>query len=153
MNQMLKDPFVLIVPVALFAGTILLGFVARRIIFAVLRGWARRTDSQLDVILIDSLGRPMTLWIMILGLPVATQNSEIPQRYMQYIPRPLQVLWVLSFTIALSRFAGDMVRVYGSAVRGVKSVTSISQKLVQLSIMLIGIVWMLKVVFDISLEP
>ena len=63
------------------------------------------------------------------------------------------MLWGLSFTIAISHFAGNMVRFYGSAVKGVKAVTSLSQKLVQLSILLVGAMWLLKVVFDISLTP
>jgi small-conductance mechanosensitive channel len=153
MNQMFHDPFVIAVPVALLVVTILLGLLARRILFGLIRRWAKRTESQLDVLLIDTLSRPMLLWIAILGLHVATQNSEIPARYLNYIPKTLQVLWVLSFTMALSHFAGNMVRFYGSTVRGAKSVTSLSQKLVQLSITLIGIVWLLKMVFDISLEP
>jgi small-conductance mechanosensitive channel len=90
---------------------------------------------------------------VILGLHLATQNSEIPRTYLQYIPKILQVLWGLSFTIAFSRFAGNMVRFYGGAVRGVKAVTSLSQKLVQLCILILGITWLLKVVFDISLTP
>ncbi len=153
MHQMLDDPFAVAVPLALFLATILVGLVARRILFVVLRRWAARTDSHLDVLLIDTLRRPIGLWIAILGLHVATQNSEIPARYLHYFPKTLQVLWGLSFTIALSQFAGGMVRFYGTRGRGVKTVTSLSQKLVQLSILIIGVMWLLKVVFDVSLTP
>ncbi len=90
---------------------------------------------------------------MILGIHIATQNSEIPQRYLQYIPKTLTVLWGLSFTIAISHFAGNMVRFYGNSNRGSRAVASLTQKLVQLSILLLGIIWLLKVVFDFSLTP
>ena len=153
MHQMLKDPFVVIIPVALLVATILVGLVVRKILFRLLRRWARNTDSQLDVLVIDTLARPMILWMVILGLHLATQNSEIPLQYLKYIPKTLKVLWGLSFTIAISHFAGNMVRYYGSAVKGVKAVTSLSQKLVQFSILIVGIMWLLKVVFDISLAP
>lgn len=153
MHQILSDPFIVAVPLALFIGTVLLGLVARRVVFRLLRGWAKRTESQLDILLIDTLRGPIALWIVILGLHVATQNSEIPQRYLHYFAPTLQVLWGLSFTIALSQFAGNMVRFYGGAMRGVKSVSSLSQKLVQFSILVIGCLWLSKVIFNYSLAP
>jgi small-conductance mechanosensitive channel len=153
MHQILTDPFVLAIPFALLIGTILLGLVARRIMFKLVRGWAKRTDSQLDRLLIDTLRGPIALWIVILALHVATKNSEIPQPYKNYFPPTLQVLWGLSFTIAISQFAGSMVRFYGSSLSGAKSVSSLSQKLVQFSILIIGCLWLSKVIFNFSLAP
>jgi len=153
MHQMINDPFVVVIPIALLIATVLGGLLLRRLLFAAVRRWAKNTDSHLDVIFIDTLRRPFLLWIAILGLHIATQNSEIPQHYLHYIPKTLQVLWGLSFTIALSHFAGNMVRFYGSSLRGIKAVTSLSQKLVQFSILIVGIMWLLKVVWDISLTP
>jgi small-conductance mechanosensitive channel len=153
MHQMLTDPFVVAVPLALLLATVLLGLLARRIVFGVLKRWAKSADSQLDVLVIDTLRRPILLWLVILGIHIATQNSEIPRRYLQYIPKTLTVLWGLSVTIALSHFAGNMVRFYGNTARGSRAVASLTQKLVQLSILLLGILWLLKVVFDFSLTP
>src|ERR1700679_59922 len=133
MHQMLNDPFVVTIPLAILVVTILVGLLVRKILFGLLKRWAKSTDSQLDVLVIDTLSRPMILWMVILGLHLATQNSEIPVQYLKYIPKTLTVLWGLSFTIAISHFAGNMVRYYGSAVKGVKTVTSLSQKLVQFS--------------------
>jgi small-conductance mechanosensitive channel len=153
MHQLLADPFVVAIPLALLIGTILLGLVARNIAFRLIQGWARRTGSQLDVLLTDTLRGPIALWIVILGLHVATQSSEIPQRYKNYVAPTLQVLWGLSFTIVLSQFAGSMIRFYGGTMRGVKSVSSLSQKLVQFSIFIIGCLWLSKVIFNFSLAP
>jgi len=130
-----------------------LGLVARRVVFKLIQGWAKRTDSQLDVLLIDTLRGPIALWIVILGLHVATQNSEIPQRYKDHLAPALQVLWGLSFTIAISQFAGAIIRFYGGTMRGVQSVSSLSQKLVQFSILIIGCLWLAKVIFNFSLAP
>src|SRR3569833_1052274 len=152
MHQILSDPFVLAVPLALLIGTIVLGLLARRIVFRLVQRWAKRTDSQLDVLLIDTLRGPISLWIGILALHVATKNSEIPQPYKNYIPLSLQVLWGLSFTIAVSHFAGNMIRFYGG-LGGVKSVSSLSQTLVQFSILVVGWLWLSKVIFNFSLAP
>jgi small-conductance mechanosensitive channel len=153
MHQMINDPFVVLIPFALLIGTFLAGLLLRRLLFAAVRRWAKKADSHLDVIFIDTLRRPILLWMAILGLHIATQNSEIPQRYLQYIPKTLQVLWGLSFTLVFSQVAGDTVKFYGATVRGVKAVTSLSQKLVQFSILIVGVVWLLKVVFNFSVTP
>ncbi len=63
------------------------------------------------------------------------------------------MLWVWWITVALSRFAGNAVRYYSRKVTGAQSVTSLTQKLVQMFVVSLGIVWILKVVFNLSLTP
>jgi small-conductance mechanosensitive channel len=153
MHQMIDDPFVIVIPSALLLVTLLAGLLARNLLFRAIRSWAKRADSKLDLIILDTLRRPIILWALILGLHLATQHSAIPPRYLLYIPKTLKILWGLSFTIAISQFAGNMVRFYGGGAYGIKAVTSLSQKLVQFSILIVGIMWLLKVVFDFSLTP
>jgi small-conductance mechanosensitive channel len=122
------------------------------VLFRIVRGWAKGADSHLDVLIVSSLRGPIILWSLILGLHLATQYSEIPRGDIKYIPRTLAVLWILSLTIAMSRLAGSAVRFYGSRVTGAQSVTSLTQKLAQMAVVLLGFVWLLRV-FDVSLTP
>jgi small-conductance mechanosensitive channel len=147
------DPFVILIPLALFAGTVLAGLVVRRLLFRIVRNWAAGTDSHLDVVVTQSLRGPIVLWSMILGLHLATQHSRIPPQYLRYVPDTLRALGVLAVTIALSRLAGNAVRFYGAHVKGVQSVTTLTQKMAQIVVLAIGLVWLLKMVFDISLTP
>jgi small-conductance mechanosensitive channel len=149
----MRDPFQLAVPVALLIGTVVAGLIVRRVLFRVVREWAAHTESQLDVLITGTLSGPIVLWSLILGFHLATQNSEIPRPYLHYVPITLQALWILSLTIAMSRLAGNTVRFYGGRVAGVQAVTSLTQKLAQLVVVAVGVVWMLKVVFDLSLTP
>jgi len=153
LHRMLEDPFAFIVPAALFIATILAGLLLRRILFGIIRSWAEGTVSHVHVLIIDTLRGPIVLWSIMLALHIATQNSEIPHQYLRHVPGALQALWVLSLTIAVSRFAGNAVRFYGGHVAGVESITSLTRKLVQMIVVTVGIAWMLKVVFDISLTP
>jgi small-conductance mechanosensitive channel len=153
MRQIVNDPFVALVPVALLAATILAGLLIRRILFSAIRRWAKKSDSHLDVLLIDTLRGAIVLWSVILGLHIATQNSEIPSRFLNYIPKTLTALWGISLMIAMSHLGGNMVRFYGASVSGVRAVTSLSQKLVQVVVLIVGAFWLLKVVFDVSLTP
>jgi small-conductance mechanosensitive channel len=149
----MRDPFQLAVPVALLIGTVVAGLIVRRVLFRVVREWAAHTESQLDALITGTLSGPIVLWSLILGFHLATQNSEIPRPYLHYVPITLQALWILSLTIAMSRLAGNTVRFYGGRVAGVQAVTSLTQKLAQLVVVAVGVVWMLKVVFDLSLTP
>lgn len=153
MHQMIDDPFVVLIPVTLLIVTILAGLLVRKVLFRAVQSWAKGADSKLDLLIIDTLRGPILLWAIILGLHIATQNSEIPTRYLQYIPKTLTALWGLSLTLAASHLGGSMIRFYGNQVSGVRSVTSLSQKLVQFSILIVGVLWLLKVVFDVSLTP
>src|SRR5690242_7314117 len=128
-QDLIRDPFALIVPLLLFAGTLLAGLIVRKVLFRVVRGWAARGDGNLDVLFTETLRGPIILWSLILGLHLATQNSEIPRRYLRYVPPTLEAIWVLSLTIAMSRLAGNVVRFYGGRVTGAQAVTSLTQKL------------------------
>ena len=152
-TQLLTDPFAIIVPVTILAATLLAGLILRRILFGVVREWAAHTNSHLDALLIESLRGPIVLWALILGVHLATQNSQIPRPYLRYVPPSLEVLWILSLTMATAHLAGNMVRFYAGHVRGAQAVTSLTQKLAQLAVVLIGVVFTLKVVFDTSLTP
>ena len=153
MTDLLRDPFALMVPLALLLGTVLGGLILRKVLFRVVRGWAAHTESQLDVLITQSLRGPIVLWSLMLGLHLATQNSEIPRQYLRYVPSTLASLWILSLTIAMSHLAGNAVRFYGGRVTGAQSVTTLTQKLVQLAVVLVGTVWLLKFVFNLSLTP
>jgi small-conductance mechanosensitive channel len=151
--QIARDPFHLLVPLAYLTGTLVAGFIVRRVVFRASRTWAARTNSHLDVLIEESLRGALLIWALILGLHLANENSNLPVRYQRQIHTFLEFLWVLSLTIAASRFAGNVVRFYGGRVTGAQSVTSLTQKLAQLIVLAVGTVWLLKVVFDMSLTP
>jgi len=150
LQQLQTHPSQILVPLALLLATALAGLIVRTVLFRIVRAWAAGTESNLVDIVVESL--PIILWSLILGLHLATQNSEIPKIYLKYIPKTLAVLWILSLTVALSRLVGNVVRYYGGRVMGAHSVTSITRKLAQIAVVLTGLAWLLRV-FNFSLTP
>src|SRR5205823_3000216 len=142
LQDVLRDPFAVAVPLILLGVTVVAGLIVRKVLFRAVRRWAARSDSHLDTFFIESLRGPIFLWSLILGIHLATQNSEIPARYLHYIRPTLQVLWILSLTIAMSSLAGNLVRFYGGYGTGARAVTSLTQKLAQLIVVGIGLVWL-----------
>ena len=143
----------LLFPAALFLAIVLAGLVVRRFLFAFVRKWAESTDSQLDQLLTGTLRGPILIWSVILGLHATSLAADIPKQYQRYIHPTIEILWAVSVTFALSRLAGNAVRFYGGRVSGAKAVTSLTQKLAQLFVVALGLIWLLKVVFDMSLTP
>lgn len=154
-KMVMDDPSTLVVPLLLLAATLLVGLVVRRLLIGALQRWAAQTESHLGELLSETLRGSILLWFAILGLHIATQNSKIPDRYLRFIPPALALLWILSLTISLSRLAGNAVRFYGSHLGAgeMRPVTSLTQKLAQLVVIILGTVSMLKMVFNINLTP
>jgi small-conductance mechanosensitive channel len=152
-KHLIENPFTFIAPIALFVGTMVAGLVLRRILLRIVRQWAASSESHLDVLVTETLRGPIFIWTLILGMHLANEGSRLPASYQRPIHTTLLFLWVLSFTVAASQFVGYAIRFYGSTATGARSVTSLSQKLAQLAVLALGLIWMLKVVFNTSLTP
>jgi small-conductance mechanosensitive channel len=147
------DPLTLVVPVVLFAAVVIAGLLLRSIVFRSLLAWSRRTESKLGELLTATLRGPAVLWVIILAFHVAATHSTLPASFQHFLHPTLEVLWLWSLVSASSRFAGRAIRLYGAHVTGAQSVTTLTEKLVQTIIVIIGVMWLLRVVFSLNLTP
>ena len=129
----------LVVPAGLFLAVVAAGWIARRVTFRLLTGWAKKSQHQLDDILIETLHGPFMLWVAILGIHIATQSSELPARITALTAKALLVLWIVSLTIAAARLAGALVRHYGKRASSALPVTTLTQSLASLAVATMGI--------------
>ncbi|HWQ54097.1 MAG TPA: mechanosensitive ion channel family protein [Bryobacteraceae bacterium] len=142
----------LVVPVGVLALTMATGLVVKRLLFRVLRAWAAGTKSQAGLLGIQALEGPFMIWVLILGIHLATQSSELPPRPAWWSARILMVLWIASFTMVATRLAGDLIRFYGSGVQGLLPVTTLTQNLAQIGVVILGVLVLLNQL-DISITP
>jgi len=133
----------LLIPIGVLALTLVVGYTAKRILLGALRGWAARSKSKAPNITADALAHPFMIWVLILGTHLAMQSSDLPRHYTLIIARILLVLWYLSLTIMAARLAGDLIRVHGAAVPGAMPVTTLSQTLAQLAVVILGLLMLL----------
>ncbi|PYT26469.1 MAG: mechanosensitive ion channel protein MscS, partial [Acidobacteria bacterium] len=92
------------------------------------------------------------IWSLMLGIYFATEALDLPERSTRLIEHTLLILTILSLTIMASRLAGNLIRHYGSRVPGATPVTTLTQNLAQLFIMLVGILILLRH-FGVSITP
>lgn len=132
-------PMQLLLPLAIFAATFGAGWVGRRLVMRALDAWTARSSSRAGLILRKALHGPMLIWAAILGVHLGLQSSELPARVTAWGSKTLLVLWALSLTIMGMRLAGNLVRYYGDQVPGALPVTTLTQNLAQLGVLVLGI--------------
>jgi len=137
------DPMELVWPLVIFAITFLAGMVVRGIVLRALRVWVGRTKSRPGQILAGALRGPMVIWAIIAAAHTAIEGSTLPEHYTAISAKTLLVLWIISLTLMSMRLAGDLVRDYGGQVPGALPVTTLTQTLAELGVVVLGIVLIL----------
>ncbi|MCK6558027.1 mechanosensitive ion channel family protein [candidate division KSB1 bacterium] len=151
-NLLQLDWMKLILPLSVLVLTVLAGWVARRLLFRGLRQWATHTKTRADDILIQAFSGPFMIWVVMLGLHLAAQASQLPERATGLIGKGLLVLWILSLTLAASRLVGNLVKYYGGEIQEALPVTSLTQNLARIIVIIIGLLILLNQL-GVSITP
>ncbi len=148
-----QRPSLILVPCLVFAVTLGVAWVLRRILLASLRAWNRRTNTRPGTIVAEALDGPTIIWMFILAGHLAIQSSELPSGIIHvWGPNLLMALWAVSLTMMFMRVAGDLVRHYGGQIPGALPVTTLTQNLAQLAVLILGIVLTLGA-FGLKITP
>jgi small-conductance mechanosensitive channel len=151
-RRLANDPMEVIVPLIIFGVTFAVAWLVRRLLLRALRMWNERSESRAGRILYDALRGPMRIWVLILAVHVAVQWSDAPARVASNSANLLLVLWIVSLTMMSVRFAGNLVRYYGDQVPGALPVTTLSQNLAQIAVVILGALILLNH-FNVSITP
>ena len=92
------------------------------------------------------------IWSLMLAVHLAIQSSAIPSRYAGIGSSILLALWIFSLTIMSMRIVGDLVRFYGAQVPGAMPVTTLTQNLAQIVVVILGGLILLNH-FNVSITP
>ena len=147
-----NDPMEVILPLGIFAATFLACWVARRLAVRALKAWTARTESRVGAVLYEALRGPTLIWALILAVHLAFQGSDLPVKFTHPMASVLLVLWIVSLTMMSMRVAGNLVRHYGTQISGALPVTTLTQNLAQISVVILGSLILLNH-FDVKLTP
>ena len=87
-------------------------FIARVISFRLLHTWAKKTETQLDDLIIKAFKVPSIYWCVAMGLYLSIGLSEIPAKYSFYLSRTIHILIIFSMTMAAANLSGKIFRNY-----------------------------------------
>lgn len=128
----------LVTPLSILIVVVGAGWFVRRIVFRMLERWAARSATTLDDYVVQALRGPFMMWMLILGLHLATEASSLPPRPTAVISKILFVLWIISATTVAARLAALFVRQYGRGLSTTLPVTTLTQNIASLAIVAIG---------------
>jgi small-conductance mechanosensitive channel len=103
-----------------------------------LKAWTARTGSRVGAVLYEALRGPTWIWALILAAHLAFQGSDLPRVFTDAVASGLLVLWILSLTIMSMQVVGNMVRHWGTRASGALAVTTLTQNLAQISVVILG---------------
>ena len=52
------------------------GYIARKIVFWRLAAWSKKTETQIDDIIIESIKTPLVIWFVMLGLYLGASDPD-----------------------------------------------------------------------------
>ena len=133
-------------------AAVLLGLLARKSIFRRLSGWARRTKSDWDDVLIDSIRTPFVVWCAMIGIYAALELSRLPEKYVAYGSKTLLILAVISIVLAASKASTVVIQRISRISADAVPLTSLTQYMVQILLFGIGILVILNSL-GISVTP
>ncbi|MEO8125916.1 MAG: mechanosensitive ion channel family protein [Bryobacteraceae bacterium] len=151
-NYLTQNWQMFITPLCIFFVVFGLGFLARRLLFRMLEGWAEKSKTKFDDILIVALRKPFIIWVLLLAVHLATQSSQLPARPAALIAKVLLVLWIISFTVVASKLAALFTRAYGQGLSSALPVTTLTQNIASLVVAMFGILILLNAL-GISITP
>lgn len=114
--------------------------------------WARKTETQIDDIIIKSLRTPSIFWSLALSLYAGLVASSLEQKYVFYISKTIHVILILSVTIAVANLTGRIFKNYVQTADLPIPTTGLAYGLIKGLIYIAGILVILSVL-GISIAP
>jgi len=80
-------------------------FIVRGITFRVLHKWAKKTETDIDDIIIKAFRTPSLYWCIAIGLYIGVAVSDIQAKYIFYLSKTIHVIVILSITVAAANLS------------------------------------------------
>jgi len=137
-------------------GSILLGWLIKKIVFPFLYKLARKTKWKSDDLVIESIGKWIVFWFFLAGclysLPILTTVSSWLKSNLVLIKEIIFALYILSLTIAGARIAGGMMQIRNARDDSEFPSTSILANIVKAVVYCVGFIFVLNN-FGIAIAP
>jgi len=142
----------MIIPLGILLVTLICGMIIKKVLLVRFAYRSRKTQTQLDDIVVDSIRGPFLLWFLLLGLYLAMEFSKLPDNLVHIANRSLLVLVIFSVTFVAANFAANLIKIYSRKIESALPVTSLTQNISRIIIFGVGILIILNSL-GISIVP
>jgi len=144
--------FKILMPVGIIFLTLICGFIVKKIIFIRLSRWSKKTKTQMDDIVIDSIKGQFMIWFLMLGIYFALETSSLPDDLVHVVNKLLLVLGIFSVTFVFANISARLINIYSRKIETTIPVTSLTQNISRIIIFTIGILIVLNSL-GVSITP
>lgn len=142
-----------VLPIIVLLAGYAAGVLFERVVMGRLYRLAKRSSSQLDDVVLDSLKGVATVGFTLLGAYFAVLSSELPPSVSSVLRKIVGIAIVAYCTIVASRLAVTYINSYAMKVQGVLPSTSIFSNLARAVIFIIGLLVILNTVLGFQVTP
>lgn len=130
--------FNILIAASVVIGISIVLLILRSLLFKALHQWARRTQSELDDLIIDASKVASLFWCFAGGLYAGLELAPLPLRIARFSGHLLDALMILSVTLVVANVFARLITRYAERVRLEIPVTGLSQALVKGTVLLLG---------------
>lgn len=128
-----------IMPLIVFLGVLIIGYILRKIIFNRLNHWASKTKSSLDDIIIAATKGPFIIWCIMLGIYLALDTTHLPDNLVNGVGKALVIMGIFSVTLVISNIVTSVIKEYSNKLDSTLPVSTFTQNIARVIIFGIGL--------------
>src|SRR3989338_7194291 len=146
---MTKDIMIFI---AIFLAISTAALLVRKLTLSMMGRWARKTETKVDDIILDTIRHPSIYWSIAIGLYVAVGLSSFHPKIADYSLKTIHIIIVLSVTLALANLISRLIQYAIESRELPLPATGLSRTIIKAVILTIGILIILSSL-GISITP
>jgi small-conductance mechanosensitive channel len=141
-----------IVPLLVLLGCLIILLILRRIVFYLLHRWAKKTQNDLDELIIGFLKTPSLYGCLAIALYGGVAFAELPLKAVTPINKTIHVIVIFSLTIAAANLVGGLFRRYIHKSQLPLPTTGLAYGIIKGSVFIIGFLIILAAL-GVSITP
>ncbi|MDA8098685.1 MAG: mechanosensitive ion channel family protein [Nitrospiraceae bacterium] len=124
----------LIIVLGSFAALLLV----RRLLFALLQRFTKKTETEIDDIIVASLRIPSLLLVVAFTISIGITRAEFPESYSVYAAKGISLSIILTITVALANVSGRLLSYFLQRVELPISTTSLLLAVAKTTVYIVG---------------
>ncbi|MFH0858736.1 MAG: mechanosensitive ion channel family protein [Candidatus Omnitrophota bacterium] len=129
----------IIIPLAVFLCTFLIGSLVKKILFRRLEALVRKSKTGMDDIIVRVAKGPFMIWVLMLAIYFGLKTSKLPTEHVVILGKILLILGITSVTFVVANISKELIRAFSSKMEGALPVTSLTQNIVRIIVFGLGI--------------
>jgi small-conductance mechanosensitive channel len=139
-DQIVREPWVgWAIGGGIAVGFWLIGWLLRRIIVVQLTKLFRRTQTEVDDVIVQSLAPYLPFWFLLAGVTIGMRFTDFTPTVVMYTDRATEFLLIMSVSFALARLAGRLVALQASKSTAAAGAATLTQNVAKVAVLALGL--------------